>query len=113
MSTTNVQALERAAIDAHARGIGWSDFWEQHGVEVCAAEPQDRQRFARLVRRLLALLTSGNDNGMHAAGQLTPLLFAPNTAYCGVWATPTGPRIAGCRPTIARTRSRLTLSDLQ
>ena len=58
-----IRTLERHARACHARGIGWNDFWEQHGAEVCQAEPHNRQRFGRLVRRLLSLVTSGDCDG--------------------------------------------------
>ena len=64
----NVTQLERTAIDAHQAGMTWGQFWDQHGAAICAAEPHDRQRFTRLVRRLLALLTSGNLDGAQAVG---------------------------------------------
>ncbi len=66
--STAINHLERAALDAYRHGDTWTMFWEQHGAEVCRAEPHDRQRFVRLVRRLLALLVSGNDDGLHAVG---------------------------------------------
>ena len=46
--TTTTRDLERAAVAAHRRGIGWLAFWEQHGPAVCRAEPYDRERFALL-----------------------------------------------------------------
>jgi hypothetical protein len=64
-----IRSIERAALDAHRAGDTWTMFWEQHGAEVCAAEPQDRQRFARLVRRLLSLVTSGNSSSMEPAAK--------------------------------------------
>ena len=63
-----VENLETAAVAAHNRGDTWTMFWEQHGAEVCRAEPHDRERFALLVRRLLAIVTSGDDDGLHPIG---------------------------------------------
>jgi hypothetical protein len=57
------QTLERAALDAHRRGLSWGEFWDEHGRDVCRAEPHDRRKFNRLVCRLLALLVSGNEDG--------------------------------------------------
>jgi hypothetical protein len=57
------QALERHAIAAHARGERWATFWQAHGEQVRQCEPYNRQRYHRLVRRLLALLTSGDTDG--------------------------------------------------
>ena len=36
------QQLERSALDCHRRGIGWNDFWRQHGAAVAQAEPFNR-----------------------------------------------------------------------
>jgi len=52
MSTTG--HLERLALGAHQAGATWTMSWERHGAEVCRAEPRDRQRLTRLVRRLVA-----------------------------------------------------------
>ncbi len=69
MSTiATVNRLERAALAAHAAGHTWTTFWGQHGAAICAAEPRDRQRFARLVRRLLSLVASGDTDGQQAVG---------------------------------------------
>lgn len=56
--------LERLALACHRRGDTWSQFWEAHGAEVCRAEPHNRARFQRLIRKLLALVVSGDDCGM-------------------------------------------------
>jgi hypothetical protein len=64
MRPPNVRDLERHALDAHCRGDTWGTFWTEHGAAVCRAEPNDRDHFARLVRRLLALVTSGDTDGM-------------------------------------------------
>jgi len=61
MSTT--KALERAALAAHRAGQTWAEFWQRHGDAVRQAEPHDRQRFHRLLRRLSALLLCGNSDG--------------------------------------------------
>jgi hypothetical protein len=68
----SMQALERLAIDAHKQGIGWEQFWTEHGAQARALEPWSRQRFKRLVDRLLALLTSGDLAGMTAVGDDDP-----------------------------------------
>lgn len=72
MSTQAERQLETAALDGHRRGLSWGDFWTDHGAEVCAAEPHDRRKFHKLVRRLLALVASGNTDGRHpvAVGEL-------------------------------------------
>jgi hypothetical protein len=58
-----IRTLERRAVDAHRAGDTWTQFWDRHGGEVCRAEPHHRQRFQRLVRRLLALVASGDCDG--------------------------------------------------
>ena len=62
------QTLERAALAAHRAGWKWNQFWDEHGGDVCRAEPHNRQRFQRLVRRLLSLVASGDTDGMEPAG---------------------------------------------
>jgi len=52
--------LERAAIDAHAAGMTWRDFWQTVASDVVAAEPHDVRRFHRLVPRLTALMAAGD-----------------------------------------------------
>ena len=63
------QHLERAAIDAYRAGQAWADFWQEWGARLLQAEPYDRGRFRRLVNRLLALVTSGDTDGMEPAGE--------------------------------------------
>jgi hypothetical protein len=63
MSTKAERHLERAALDCHRRGDTWTDFWAEHGTTICNAEPHSRQRFQRLIRRLLGLVVSGDTNG--------------------------------------------------
>ena len=58
-----IRVLERRAIDAHARGDGWETFWQEHGAQVRAAEPYRRNAYHALVRRLLALVVSGDTDG--------------------------------------------------
>jgi hypothetical protein len=66
---TEQRQLERSAIQAHACGIGWNEFWRQRGREVAQAEPYDRHRFARLVAKLLHLVASGDPSGQEPVGQ--------------------------------------------
>jgi hypothetical protein len=63
-----IMQSESAAVAAHRAGLSWSQFWTEHGAAVAQAEPHSRQRFGRLVRRLLALLVSGDTDGMTAVG---------------------------------------------
>ena len=60
--------LERSAPAAHRRGERWKTFWQAHAQAIRQAEPWNRQRFRRLVDRLLALVTSGDTAGMTAVG---------------------------------------------
>jgi hypothetical protein len=64
--------LEAVAQAAHYRGMSWAEFWQQHGADVAAAEPHDRQRFHRLRQRLLGLLVSGDLDGQEPAGGTMP-----------------------------------------
>jgi hypothetical protein len=66
------EELERAAIDAHERDLSWADFWGANGAAVRAAEPWDRERFRRLVNRLLHLVASGDGSGAEPAGDAEP-----------------------------------------
>jgi hypothetical protein len=59
-----IQALERAAVAAHTRGVGWTAFWELHGAAVRACDPYNAGRYRRLYLRLLSIVTSGDTNGM-------------------------------------------------
>jgi len=60
--------LERRALDAHRAGDTWAEFWHQHGGTVANAEPYHRNAYHALVRRLLALVVSGDDCGMEPIG---------------------------------------------
>jgi hypothetical protein len=64
-----IQALERAALNAHARGRSWATFWPAVAEQVRQAEPWNRRRYGRLVRRLLYLLTGGEEGGYEPVGQ--------------------------------------------
>ena len=55
-----IKTLERAALDAHARGQRWNDFWREHRDAICCCHPADKQRYHKLVCRLLGLLISGD-----------------------------------------------------
>jgi hypothetical protein len=56
-----IRTLERQALEAHRAGQRWNAAWQEHGAGVCRGEPHSRSRFGRLVRRALALPTSGHD----------------------------------------------------
>lgn len=55
--------LERIALDAHRRGLSWSEYWPTVALDVAQAEPHDRAAYRRLVRRLSHLLTCGDLDG--------------------------------------------------
>ena len=59
--TKEEQALEAAALAAHRAGQTWGAFYAKHRHAMQQAEPVDRGRYHRLLRRLLALLVSGDD----------------------------------------------------
>jgi hypothetical protein len=61
---SDTKQLERHAVEAHRNSESWTTFWRQHGGEVRRAEPFDRQRFNRLTSKLLALVVSGDSNGL-------------------------------------------------
>jgi hypothetical protein len=64
-----VRTLERAALACHARGVGWSDFWQAHSKQVRQVEPYDALAYHRLVRKLLHLLTTGEASGQEPVGE--------------------------------------------
>ncbi len=57
------QTLENLARRAHEAGVCWSDFIEQHGPAIAAAEPHNIQQFGRLRQRLLHILLTGEASG--------------------------------------------------
>jgi hypothetical protein len=72
MTTNAYRQLERAALRAHRRGERWASFWPTVAAHVQRAVPYDVGAYHRLVRRLLALLVSGDDSGMMAVGDAEP-----------------------------------------
>lgn len=56
----NVQQLEQAAIQAHAKGERFSSFWQRHAADVRALEPIHLGRYRKLCSRLLSLVVSGD-----------------------------------------------------
>ena len=60
--STIIKELERAALDAHARGDDWATFWPTVAGDVRAALPDylDRGRF---VHRLVGLVAAGDVDG--------------------------------------------------
>jgi hypothetical protein len=67
-----IRTLEAAALAAHYRRMTWAEFWQQHGADVAAAEPHDRQRYHRLRQRLLALVVAGDTDGQEPPGDGWP-----------------------------------------
>ena len=76
--------LERAAVEAHNRGEAWASFWARVGDEVRRAEPWNAQRYRRLFHKLLALLTSGDDDGTYPPGDDAPWETDDRTDGLGV-----------------------------
>jgi hypothetical protein len=64
---TTTQELERAAVDAHRRGLPWSQFWPTVAADVIRVEPYDRNRYHKLVGRLVALVAAGDVDGAEPA----------------------------------------------
>ena len=69
------EELEHAATVAHRRGIRWRDWWPTISEHVAQAAP-DTAAYRRLVARLLALVTSGDLNGLYPVGNA----LVPQTA---------------------------------
>lgn len=65
---TNHQTLKRAAAEAHKLNWTWDRFWQLHADAIRRAEPYSRQRYHRLVQRLLALVVSGDNDGQTPVG---------------------------------------------
>ncbi|MCX7428833.1 MAG: hypothetical protein NTW96_24805 [Planctomycetia bacterium] len=63
MTNEIVKRLEHAALDAHAAGWTWLQFWQEHGEKMRKAEPINARRYHRLADHLLALVVSGNADG--------------------------------------------------
>jgi hypothetical protein len=63
-----IQQLERRALDAYRAGQTWAQFWAEHAGAIGRAEPYDARRYHRLVRRLLALIVAGNEDGAEPMG---------------------------------------------
>ena len=66
--TKAIRTLERRALDAPRAGLGWAQFWASNGHAIRDVEPYHRGRYRRLVNRLLALVVSGDCDGMEPAG---------------------------------------------
>ena len=57
------QALEAAALAAHARGDAWNQFWPAIADNVSQAEPSDYLARGRLIHKLVGLVASGDVDG--------------------------------------------------
>ncbi|MGA2063171.1 MAG: hypothetical protein ABSG67_22085 [Thermoguttaceae bacterium] len=68
----SIQDLERRAVDAHARGERWETFWQRHADAIRNAEPFNRDRYRRLIGRLLHLLTTGEPGGQEPPSIMEP-----------------------------------------
>jgi hypothetical protein len=60
--------LEQLALAAHAAGQLWAAFWPTVADQVQRVEPYCRERYQRLVGRLLHLLLCGDDSGERPVG---------------------------------------------
>ena len=80
------RTLEQAAMDAHRRGDDWATFWQMYAEQVRQVEPVNRQRYRKLVNRLLHLLTTGEASGQQPIdvgmlwGQAEPWLLDDDQA---------------------------------
>ena len=58
----------KPAINAYKAGQTWNQFWPTVAEQVQQAEPINVPAYHRVVRRLMALLVSGNTDGMMPVG---------------------------------------------
>ena len=72
----SAERLDHEAVVAHRRGIRWTDWWPTVAHDVAQVEPHDTARYGALVGRLLALVTSGDLNGLYPVGNA----LVPQTA---------------------------------
>ena len=72
----SAERLDHEAVVAHRRGIRWTDWWPTVAHDVAQVEPHDPARYGALVARLLALVTSGDLNGLYPVGNA----LVPQTA---------------------------------
>jgi hypothetical protein len=91
MTTPPIKALERHALDAHRLNWTRDRFWQMHGDAVRQAEPYHRGRYHRLINRLMALVVSGDTDGMEPAGE--PWLLDEQQEQLAVDDTTTAARI--------------------
>lgn len=63
-----LKELEAAAIEAHAMGWMWRDFWITAAAEVRALEPCSRSGYHRMVERLFGLVVAGDRDGAEPIG---------------------------------------------
>ena len=68
MMLSEMKQLERLALEAHTCNQSWNDFWPTVANRVRQAEPWNRSKFRRLYERLLALVVSGDCDGMLPIG---------------------------------------------
>jgi hypothetical protein len=66
---TIIKQLESAALEAHRAGTTWSTWWPTIAAELVQLELLDDRAYSRLVRRLLAIVASGDTDGMQPVGQ--------------------------------------------
>ena len=64
-----IRALEEAALVAHGSGVPWRTFHRQHNIEINSVEPFDPHRHHELLVKLMALVVSGDTEGMEPAGE--------------------------------------------
>ncbi|MGW8256003.1 MAG: hypothetical protein ACWGMZ_00805 [Thermoguttaceae bacterium] len=59
----NRSELEHKAVEAHRQNMGWLEFWPTVAEDAKRIEPYSREKYRRLVQRLLHLLTTGEPGG--------------------------------------------------
>ena len=69
-TNTTVRKLERLALNAHHRGVRFTEFWPTIANAVKELEPWNKAAYHRLHDRLMHLTICGNLDGQHAIGDL-------------------------------------------
>jgi hypothetical protein len=64
--------LERAALDAHRRGLTWGQYWPTVAQHAGQLEPHSTRKYRRLVDRLVGLVVAGDTDGAQPAGDPEP-----------------------------------------
>jgi hypothetical protein len=72
-----IRRLEGEALQPHADGVPWRDFYRRHVGELTAVIRADPGGWSQLRDRLLALLVSGETSGQYPAGDTEAHMALP------------------------------------